>query len=293
MQLEVERILLRRPQLQFDPRPVMRARVGSSSVALPVAPRRAMFATAIVWVLVASAPASGQEPLPLGESRGVKAERVRGQITLTFTKRADRLYRRVAGRLVIVTCTNAPPDRGIRGPELTTGGDTTVRIPSKRRKVRTGEASRPLDYCRISLPRRKVTRRGQRITLPRRVLVSIPLTQAGAVRLDEESKTASVAGVLLIAQFYAERRKINTWPTPPQLLGYLQRVAPKALGRIVALPAAADTPPAGKIGYWSDGGENAAVVVLSRAGRRLFLEIGADDVLRTNLAQYLFCEEPQ
>jgi hypothetical protein len=252
-----------------------------------------MLATAIVWVLGASALASGQEPLPLGESRGVKAERVRGQITLTFTKRADRLYRRVAGRLVIVTCTNAPPDRGIRGPELTTGGDTTVRIPSKRRKVRTGEASRPLDYCRISLPRRKVTRRGQRITLPRRVLVSIPLTQAGAVRLDEESKTASVAGVLLIAQFYAERRKINTWPTPPQLLGYLQRVAPKALGRIVALPTAADTPPAGKIGYWSDGGENAAVVVLSRAGRRLFLEIGADDVLRTNLAQYLFGEEPQ
>jgi hypothetical protein len=260
-------------------------------VALPTS-STAILATAIVWALAGPAPAFGQAPLQLGESKGVKAERVKGQITLTFTRRADRLYRRLAGRLVIVTCTNVPQDRGIRGPGLTTGGDTTVRIPSKRRKVRTGEASRPLDYCRLSLPARKVTRRGRRVALPRRVLVSIPLTRAGAVRLDEEAKAASVAGVLLIAQLYAERRKVDTWPTPSQLLGYLQRAAPKAAGRIVALSTAADTPPAGKIGYWSDGGEAAAVVALSHAGRRLFLEVGPDDLLRTNLAQYLFGEEP-
>jgi hypothetical protein len=263
-------------------------RIGSSAVGLLRDHRRALLAIAIGWVLAAPVPASGQEPLPLGESKGVKAERVKGQITLTFTKRADRLYRRVAGRRVIVTCTNVPPDRGVRGPEFTTGGDTLVRVPSRRRKVRTGEASRPLDYCRLSLPARTVTRRGQRVRLPRRVLVSIPLTQAGAVLLDEESKAASVAGILLIAQLYAERREVNTWPTPAQLLGYLQRVAPQAEGRVVALPTAADTPPAGKIGYWSDGGEAAAVVVLSRAGRRLFLEFGPDDMLHTNLAEYLF-----
>jgi hypothetical protein len=251
-----------------------------------------VLATAIAWALAAAAPAAGQEQLPLGESKGVKAERVRGQITLTFTKRADRLYRRVAGRLVIVTCTNVPPDRGVRGPEFTTGGDTVVRVPSKRRKVRTGEASRPLDYCRLSLPKRKVTRRGQRITLPRRVLVSIPLTAAGAVMLDEEAKARSVAVVLVIAQLYAERREVNTWPTPAQLLEYLRQVASKAAGRIVALATPADTPPAGKVGYWSDGGEAAAVVVLSRAGRRLFLEVGADDLFRTNLTEYLFGEEP-
>jgi hypothetical protein len=186
-----------------------------------------------------------------------------------------------------VTCTNVPADRGIRGPEFTTGGDTRVRVPATRRKVRTGEASRPLDYCRLSLPARKVTRRGRPVTLPRQVLVSIPLTQAGAVKLDEEAKAASIAVVLLIAQLYAEKREINTWPTPAQLLEY------RPLRGLVALRAAADTPPAGKVGYWSDGGENAAVVVLSRTGRRLFVEFGPDDALRTNLAEYLFAEESQ
>ena len=247
---------------------------------------------AAALMAVVSAPASAQQPLPVGKSKGVEAKRVHGQITLTFTKRAERLRRRLAGREVIVTCTNVPRDRGIRGGTRTTGGDTDVRIPAKRRSVRTGEASRPLDYCRISLPARKITRKGRSQRIPRQLLVSIPLTQAGAVRLDEESKATSIAGALIVVQLLAERRKLNTWPTPAQVLAYLQKLSPKGARRFTPLANAAATPPAGTIGYWSDGGENASFVVLSRAGRRLFLALGADHVLSTNLTEYLFADEP-
>jgi hypothetical protein len=247
-----------------------------------------------IAALIAAVPAraSAQQPLPVGESKGVRAERIHGQITIIFTKRASRLYRRVAGRLVIVTCTNVPRDKGIRGNTLSTGGDTNVRIPKRRRRVATGEASRPLDYCRLSLPARKVTRKGLHFRRPREVLVSIPLTQAGAVRLDEESSAASIAGVLLIAQLVAEKRNIDTWPTPDQVVAYLQKLSPKGARHLTPLTNASMTPPVGKLGYWSDGAESVAVVTLSRSGRRLFLELGPDDVLSTNLTEYLFADEP-
>jgi hypothetical protein len=166
-----------------------------------------------------------------------------------------------------------------------------VRIPKKRRRVGTGEASRPLDYCRISLPARKVTRRGQRVRLPRRVLVSIPLTQAGAVRLDEESKTVSIVKVLLLAQFAADQLNLSTYPTPGQLLAYIQKPSPKAARHFTLLAGPDATPPAGNVGYWSDGGQSLAVVVLSRTGRRLFLEFGPDRVLSTNVAEYLLGDQ--
>ncbi len=255
--------------------------------------RRQLIVPALAAAILALAvpPAAlAQAPLPIGESKGVRAERVKGQITITFTKDARRLHRRLAGRLIVLTCTNVPPDRGLRGPEVTTGGDSLVRVPAKRRRFRTGEGSRPLDYCRLSLPAKRVTRDGVRMRVSQRVLVAIPLTRAGAVQLDEEEKAASVAGMLLLVKVLAERRKIDTWPTPADLIAYLTRLSRPAGRRVVALPSAAATPPAGKIGYWSDGGENGAIVVLSRAGRRLFLELGADDVLRTNLTEYLFAD---
>ena len=56
---------------------------------------------------------------------------------------------------------------------------------------------------------------------------------------------------------------------------------------VLALASPSDTPPTGSVGYYSDGAEHAAAVVLSAEGRRLFVEVDADDVLRTNVARYL------
>ena len=56
-------------------------------------------------------------------------------------------------------------------------------------------------------------------------------------------------------------------------------------GHLVALDGPEGTPPAGKLGYWTDG-VRVAAVALTRAGRRLFFEIDGD-VTRTNVLNYL------
>ena len=56
---------------------------------------------------------------------------------------------------------------------------------------------------------------------------------------------------------------------------------------VVALASPSDSPPPGSIGYYSDGARHVAAVVLSATGRRLFLELDADDVVRTHVLRYI------
>jgi hypothetical protein len=66
-----------------------------------------------------------------------------------------------------------------------------------------------------------------------------------------------------------------------------RRSAPLRLS-VVELPSPSDTPPAGSIGYYSDGAQHVAAVVLSATGRRLFLELDVDEVIRTNVLGYIY-----
>jgi hypothetical protein len=60
---------------------------------------------------------------------------------------------------------------------------------------------------------------------------------------------------------------------------------------VVALATPSDTPAAGSIGYYSDGAQHVATVVVSASGRRLFLEADVDHVIRTNVIEYLYGDE--
>jgi hypothetical protein len=104
------------------------------------------------------------------------------------------------------------------------------------------------------------------------------------VFLDEEAKTIAMLEVALVAGIVEERQKLPGHPTYDQLVGRYPRIA----RTVVGLAAPGDTPAAGKIGYYSDGAEHIALVTLSASGRRLFIEEAADDVLSTNVAEYLF-----
>jgi hypothetical protein len=108
-------------------------------------------------------------------------------------------------------------------------------------------------------------------------------TAEGAVFLDEQSKTIELAAVLTLASLVAEEEKLDAYPTHAQLL----EAIPEVDGDIVALANPTDAPPPGVVGYYSDGQEHIAVVVLSRSGRRLFIDY-AGDVLSTNVAGYYF-----
>jgi hypothetical protein len=236
---------------------------------------RGVVATVVAALLLALAvPSAGaaQTPLPVGETKGVRIVRERGALVVVFTQRAERLRRRVAGKLVSVLCTEFVPDG-------THGGGVTQRAPRRGRRIETGDRTRGMDYCRLWLAAR---RRG-RERIARELLVSVPLTQKGAVFLDEEAKARMIASVLTLGELIAEDRNRTGYVTPAELLGALP---PGRRPPVVALAAPSDTPPAGMVGYYSDGAKHAATVGLSNQGRRLFLEVNGD-VLHTNIARHL------
>ena len=229
-----------------------------------------LLATALAGL---TAPAAGAK-LPVGEADGVRIIRVKGAIVVVFTPRAAKLYRRVAGKPVSVLCT-----------EVTEGGynsgGATQRAPKRRRPIRTGDLTVGLDYCRVSL-------RGGR-----RVIVSIPLTQKGAVLLDEEKHARDLINLSIFATIAAEQLHLDGVPTTAQFLDFAAGLKGGVISKtLVGLASPADTPPAGTLGYYGDGAERTAVVTLSASGRRLFIESEPDDVLRTNLAKFIFGSLP-
>jgi hypothetical protein len=223
------------------------------------------------------APAAATADLPVGEADGVRVVREHGGIVVVFTAKADKLYKRIAGKRVIVSCTEILEDGANTGA-------ITLPAPRRRGKLVTGDRTRGMDYCRVWLAPRTIKRHGQRFRLGRRLIVSIPLTQQGAVFIDEETKTRDMLQVGLIASLVEEREKLPGHPTYEQLVAELPRFAKL----VVKLAAPSDTPPAGKIGYFSDGVEHLALVTVSASGRRLFIETAADEYFATNVAEYIF-----
>ena len=115
---------------------------------------------------------------------------------------------------------------------------------------------------------------------------SVPLTQRGAVYLDEEKNVRLMMSILLFAGLEADDRGQTARPTAEQLLSWRPRLRYEVLH---ALAVGGDAPPAGKAGYWSDGAQHVAVVTVSALGRRLFWE-GEGDVIHTNVADYVYAD---
>jgi hypothetical protein len=231
----------------------------------------------VLGLMVAPAAASAQ--LPVGEADGVRVVREHGAIVVIFTDRAAKLYKRIAGRVVRVSCTEMTADGA-------NGGSEGVRAPRHRGKLVTGDLTRGMDYCRVWLPPHTVKRHGHRFRTGRELIVSVPLTQQGAVFLDEESKTGDMFQLDALAGFVQERQKLPGIPTYDQLTAKYPRLAKL----VVALAAPGDSPPAGKVGYYSDGQEHIAVVTISASGRRLFIETAGDEFFSTNVLRYIVNE---
>jgi hypothetical protein len=214
-----------------------------------------------------------QTELPVGEAHGVKVVREHKAIVIVLTAKMQKRY---AGKRLVVSCWAML--RNGSG-----GGSEPVRVPAHSRKLYTGEATPKIDYCRVWAPRHRHH--------AKRLLVSVPLTQKGAVFLDEESNAISMLGVLGIAELVDQDRKSDGYPTYDELIqGLPKRARAPIARRVVALAAPTDVPPAGKVGYYSDGDQNVAVATVSALGRRLFIAYGPDDVFSTNVLRYIFNE---
>jgi hypothetical protein len=255
--------------------------------------RSCVLATVTAVALVAlAAPSAGAQTtkLPVGQADGVRIVRVDGAIVVVFTARAERLWRRVAGKRVSVMCEEwSEPDEF--GNLTVQGGGTTMRAPRRGRRIRTGDLTRGMDFCEVSLEPRTVTRNGQRVRLGRELIVAIPLTQKGAVRLDEKARARALFLLVTLAGIDAEGRHLDRYPTPAELLEHVPLLLRPVKLSVVPLASPSDTPPAGSIGYYSDGAHHVATVVLSATGRRLFFELDVDETVRTNVIGYIFGDE--
>lgn len=256
-------------------------RVGRSPIVAAV--------LAVAVGLIVVGPARAAAPLPTGQAQGVKVVWKKGGQVIVFGKRAAGLYKRIAGRQTIVACWHIS-DGG------RDGGDNPVRAPKRGRTLKTGDGVRDWDYCRIWLPAREVTRRDVTTHYPRRLIVSIPLSQKGAIYLDEHTKALGLRMLLIWARSGDDLPPTGPYRAPANLvdrLGGVLRVPWFWPGRhpVVALTTPEQTPPAGALGYYSDAAEHAAAVTLSASGRRLFIEFEPDDVLHTNVVDYAFDED--
>jgi hypothetical protein len=220
--------------------------------------RRSTFlviAAAVLASAALSAPASAQVA---GEAEGVTAVRGAHGIVLRFGPRAAKAYRRIAGRRVLVGCATVPKPSGF-GISSSGGSSGVVRAPRRRGALRTGDLSRA-DYCTVKLRR------------SHDLVAWAAVTARGRTYLDE----VATAGLLELPFLIGDESD-----APPSVA----RVVERSKGVIVALDGPDGSPPAGRIGYWTDG-SRAVTAALTRAGRRLFIDIDGD-VVRSNALPYL------
>jgi hypothetical protein len=245
-----------------------------------------MLMAAAIALLAAPAAAAAPAQLPVGEADGVRVVDSRGGLVVVFTPSAKRLWQRVAGKRVSVFCTDLPETHSAGGDIVSSGG-ATFRAPRRGRRLDTGDLTGGLDYCRVWLTARTVGRHGHHRRIDRKLIVSVPLTQQGAVHLDEAARAEALMSLLTYAGIEAEEQPSSGWPAADaitRLGGRLERW----LGfPVEALASPDDTPPLDTVGYYSGGGQHVAVAIVSAAGRRLFIELDADDVLRTNVSGYM------
>jgi len=233
-----------------------------------------LIATTLALLAPAGAGAQAPADLPLGEAHGVRLVRDQGAITLIFSQRASKLRKRFNSSYAWMECTKL-------GEVFSTSSGGNLDVPPTGRRFSTGIRASHVDFCDFFLRAHTVKRNGDRIHLGRRELLSIPLTQKGAVYVDERTRAAKMFAVLALASVM--KVDLPGYPTAAQLF----KKVPKLAKVVVELAAPVDRPPANRIGYYSDGLEHVAAVTLSASNKRLFLELSAGDVLTTNVAAYL------
>jgi hypothetical protein len=241
--------------------------------------RRWPLVTVLALALLVPAGATAQTPtkLPVGEAKGVRLVLDHGSIVLIFSDKARKLRKLANSRYAWIDCTEF-------GEPFSLGGGGNLDAPPRGRRVNTGIEGTGDDYCRFYLRAHTVKHGNSRNHVPRRILASIPITQEGAVYLDEEKGAIKLFRASLDIALVKDQLKLSGSPTYDQVVAAYPGAA-KVLAPL-ATPDAA--PPPKRVGYYSDGAEHTAFAILSTLGKRLFIEQSAGEVLTTNVSAHLF-----
>ena len=241
--------------------------------------RRQFCALAVAGAAVVAAPSAlAAPPLPTGTAQDVvvKLSGRQGAI-ISFHRGARGLYRRVAGHRIGIACSTLSD--GAFGPVIGSTATGTERAPKRRRAFRTDLPVRGTDLCVLTRPRIVRKNRKGTTTFGAVELAAVPLTQRGAVWVDERDAAERITTVAGVAADYAsEHNPRGRFPS----FGELQNML---ASRVVALPAFGASPAPGATGYFTDG-QNAVVATLTATGRRLYIELGPDRRIATNVENY-------
>lgn len=231
--------------------------------------------TVLAVLLVPAAAQAADLPL---EQQGVRAQNTSNGVKIVFGPKAKGLYKKIAGRKVTIECATVPPTDGpVLGRDSENDGlSASLVAPKQRRPLRLGERGRTrYDTCEVQARRTKKRKGGSeevRIVLD----LALPLTQRGAVFLDERE----VATVLEFAlALFAPRKGQTNYRTTDEVRGRIDQA--------FVLEDPSGTPPPRFVGLYSDGVQHAAVVAVTASGRRVFIDVNGD-ALTSNLSTVLF-----
>jgi hypothetical protein len=208
-------------------------------------------------------------------TEGASATRTGDRVDLAFTPAALAAAKLKAGAKVDISCelvplasslaffvTDEEAEDGTVYGQGTIGADGTTRIPLFGSEGSAPGVPRPVvDKCEVE----RLDRLSANSTFSTPI-TQVALTPAGVVWVDEYLRGLRLHELLVRAHG-------------------AQGYAPAAPGA-VALPAPGTAPPAGQIGYWTNG-TRATVVAVSAAGRRLVAEDLGHGMLRTNVFEQL------
>lgn len=256
--------------------PISARGCGAKGFRMAVGARSALAGAVIFAALGIPAPALAQAPtLPL-EVRGVRVQSTApGAVRITFRHDAERLYRRVAGRSLIVRCERVDATTGPlllredRGSELA----RTITAPRKRQPIalRQPGSSARFDVCRLVGGSVRGGRRNPRFV--RRLSLWVPVTQPGALFLRDRSLgERMVAALDIIAALGRDGR----YPAFAAASGVIPD--------LFELSAPDATPPARKLGLFTDAAQRLTVVAVTLTGRRLFIDANGE-VLTSNVPE--------
>lgn len=230
-------------------------------------PRRVVIGTAVLAALATPATATAQEStLPL-KVRGVTAVNGSGgTVRIVFTDAAARLYRRIAGGTLIVSCQRVDRSgplllREERASEL----ETTITAPRRRRPIRVRKrgASAGFDVCMLVGGHLRGRRRDQRFVSA--LSLKLPLNQTGAGFLHEKRLGDRMVAALDIV---AANGRDERYPEFAVVAGVIPH--------LVQLAAPDATPAPNTIGLYTDAAQHVTVVAVSLLGTRLFIDVNGD-----------------
>jgi hypothetical protein len=208
--------------------------------------------------------------LPVGtDGRGVLARRHGGEVELTFTSRAAARYRRIAGRRVDAGCTTIL-ETGPAGDatDETDVGQVLV-APRMRRSFSADIGGGHFDFCTVKLDESKPSSAVE--------IASVAVSRHGAIYLSERHTARDVLYALFLVSLHASR-------TPPSAA----RIERLSRGYVVPLSGPTARPPAGRVGYWTDGRAETHVAELTFDGTVFFFDSSlGTGVVTTNLLGWI------